>query len=232
MCTNVVALRPFNFSVLNSKLRVQFVKLLLETSHSVERLARPVEAKFLFFLFGKLPLDVAFVKTLCERVHQQSGGDADVEALRESVHRNLDVHVGVFEGVVGETCLFGAENHGNRLVERERVGRVVVLMRTGCYDFVAFAVKQVKRFRRVELVHVVFVEVEPFRTADHNVRIDVVNPLVLNDMNVLNARQVAASQHRARVVRLVDVLQNDGDVACSVFQNLLESLFPFLRDES
>lgn len=232
MCTNVVALHPFNFSVLNSKLRVQFVKLLLETSHSVERFARPVEAKFLFFLFGKLPLDVAFVKTLCERVHQQSGGDADVEALRESVHRNLDVHVGVFEGVVGETCLFGAENHGNRLVERERVGRVVVLMRTGRHDLVAFAVKQVKRFRRVELVDVVFVEVEPFCAADYNIRIDVVNPLVFNDMNVLNARQVAASQHRTRVVRLVDVLQDDGDMPCTVFQNLLESFFPFFRDES
>ena len=170
------------------------------------------------------------MQSLCESVHQQSRGDTDVEALGEAVHRNLDVHVGMLQGVVGEAGLLGAENDGDRLVERQSVGRVVVLMRTGGHNLITFAVKQVESLGGVELVDVVFMQVEPFRRAHHDVGVDVVNPFIFNDMDVLNACQVAASEHCASVVRLIDVFEHYGEVTRAVLKHLLEAPFSLIGD--
>ena len=170
------------------------------------------------------------MQPLCQRVHQQSRGNTDVKALGEAVHRNLDVHVGMLQGVVGETGLLSAEDNRYRLVERQRVGREVVLMRTGGHNLIAFAVKQVECLGGVELVDVVFMQVEPFRRAHHDVGVDVVNPFIFNDMDVLNACQVAASEHCAGVVRLIDVLKHYGEVTRAVLQHLLEALFSPVGD--
>ena len=102
------------------------------------------------------------MQSLCESVHQQCRGNTDIEAFCKTVHRDLDVHVGMFQGIVGKTCFFGAENHGDRLVEWEGVKAVIILMRACGNDFITFAVKIIESFGSVELVHVVFVKVEPF----------------------------------------------------------------------
>lgn len=164
-----------------------------------------------------MPVDVAFMQPLCERVHQQCRGNADVEALRESVHRNLDIHVGMLEGVVGEAGLFGAENHGYGLVEWEGVEAVVVLMRACGHYFIAFAVKKVETLRCVELADVVFVQVEPLAGAHHDVGVDVVNPFVLDDMDILHSSEVAAAQDSTGVVRLIDIFEHYREVTCAVF---------------
>ena len=177
-----------------------------------------------------MPVDVAFMQPLCERVHQQCRGNADVEALRESVHRNLDIHVGMLEGVVGEAGLFGAENHGYGLVEWEGVEAVVVLMRACGHYFIAFAVQIIKSLGSVELADVVFVQVEPFAGAHHDVGVDVVNPFVFNDMDVLHAGEIAAAQNCAGIVRLIDVLKHHGEVACAEIQHLFEALFSVKGD--
>ena len=184
----------------------------------------------MFLLFGEMPVDVAFVQTLCECVHQQSRGNTDVEALGEAVHRDLDVHVGMLQGIVGEACLLGAEDYRYRLVERQSVGREIVLMRAGGHYLIAFAVKQVESLGGVELIHVVFMQVEPFGAADDDVWVDVVDPFVFDDMDVLNACQVAASEHCAGVVRLIDVFEHYGEVTCAVLKHLLEAPFSLIGD--
>ena len=169
------------------------------------------------------------MQPLRQRVHQQSRGNTDIEALCEAVHRYLHIHVGMFKRIVGETGFFRTEHHGDRLVEWESVKGVVVLVRT-CRDYlIAFAMQKIKGFRCVELVDVVFVEVEPFAAADNNIRIDVVNPFVFDNVYVLNTCQVTASQHRARVVRLINVFKHYCEVTSPVIQHLLEALFPFFR---
>ena len=134
-----------------------------------------------------MPVDVAFVQTLCQCVHKQSRGDTDVEALGKAVHRNLNIHVGMFEGVVGEAGLFGAENHSDGLVERQGVGGEIVLMRAGGDYFIAFTVKEIESLGGVELVYIIFVKVEPFGAANHYVGVDVVNPFVFDDVYILHA---------------------------------------------
>ena len=170
------------------------------------------------------------MQSLGEGIHQQSRGNTDVVALGEAVHRNLDVHVGMLEGVVGETGLLGAENHCYRLVERQGVGREVVLMRAGGDDLISFTVKHIECLGGVELANVVFMQVEPFRRAHHDIGVDVVNPFIFNDMDVLDACQVAASEHCAGIVRLVDVLEHYGEVARAVLQHLLEAPFSLIGD--
>lgn len=178
-----------------------------------------------------MPVDIAFVQTLCQCVHQQGGGYTDVEALCESVHRYLYVHVGMFKGIVGEACLLGAEYDSDRLVERQGVGSVVVLMRT-CGDyFVAFAVEVVECFRSVEFRHIIFMKVEPFRAPDDDIRIYVVDPFVFYYMDVLHAGEVTAAQHSACIMRLIYVFEHYCEVTSAVIQHLFEALFPFFRDE-
>lgn len=142
-----------------------------------------------------MPVDVAFMQTLCEGVHQQGGGDTDIEALRETMHRNLHVHVGMFESIVGETGFLGAENHGYRLVEGKSVEAIVILMRTCGSDFISFAVKIVESLRCVELICVVSVKIQPFARTNNNVGVNIIDPFVLNDVDVLNASEVATAQY-------------------------------------
>ena len=116
------------------------------------------------------------------------------------MHRDLYVHVGMLEGIVGEAGLFGAENHGDGLVERQSVRGVIVLMRAGGNDLITLAVQIVERLRGVELVDVVFMQVEPLAGTHDDVRIYVVNPFVFNDVHVLYACEVAAAQHSTGIV--------------------------------
>ena len=99
----------------------------------------------------------------------------------------------MLESVIGEASFFGAEDHCNWLVEWEGVESVIVLMWASRHDFITFTVKIVESFRSVELVHVIFVKVEPFAAAYHDIWIDVVDPFVLDDVDILNAGQVATS---------------------------------------
>ena len=178
-----------------------------------------------------MPVDVASMQALCQRVHQQGGGNADIEALGEAVHRNLDVHVGMFESVVGEACFLGAEYDGDRLVERQSVGSVVVLMRACGDNLIAFAVKVIEGLGRVEFSHVVFMKIKPFGAADDYVGIDVVDPFVFDDVDILDAGEVAATQHCACIMRLIYVFEHYCEVAGAVIQHLLETLFSFFCDE-
>ena len=71
-------------------------------------------------------------------------------------------------------------------------------------------------FGSVEFVFVIFLQVEPFDAAYHDVRIDVIDPSVFNDVNILYAVDVAASQYCAGVMRLVYIFKDDSDVTSSV----------------
>ena len=177
-----------------------------------------------------MPVDAAFMEPLCQRKHQQSCGNTDIVALGEAVHGYLYVHVGVFQSVVGETCLLGAKHHCDGLVERQGVGSVIVLMWAGGDYLIAFAVEEVESLGRVKLIDVVFMQVEPLGAADDDVGVDVVNPFVLDDMDVLDAGQVTASQHRAGVMRLIDIFEHDSEVTCAVLQHLLKAPFPLIGD--
>jgi len=88
----------------------------------------------------------------------------------------------------------------------------------------------VETLRCVELADVVFVQVEPLAGTHHDVGIDVVNPFVFDDMDILHPGEVAAAQDSTGIVRLVDVLEHYRKVACAVFQHFLEALFSFVGD--
>ena len=184
----------------------------------------------MFLVFTEVPVDGAFVEALSEGVHQQCSGNADVEALGKAVHWNLYIHVGMFEGVVGEPCFFGAEDYCYRLIEWQGVEGVIVLMRAGSYNFIAFAVQIVESFGCVELLNVVFVKVEPLAAAHYDVGIDIVNPFVFDDMDVLYAGEIAAPQDGACVVRLINVFKYYCEVACAIIKHFLEALFPLVGD--
>ena len=50
-------------------------------------------------------------------------------------------------------------------------------------------------------------------------------------MHVLDATEVASAQHRAGIVGLKDVLQNDGDMPSAEVKHLLETLPAFIGDK-
>ena len=184
----------------------------------------------MFLFFGEMPVDIAFMQALCECEHQQGRGYADVEALGESMHGYLDIHVGMFERIVGEACLFGAEHHCDWLVERQCLGRIIILVRAGGDYFIAFAVQIVESFGCIELIDIVFVQVEPFGAAHHDVWVDVVNPFIFDDMYILHAGKVAASQNSAGIMRLINVFKHYCEVSGAVIQHLFEASFSLIGD--
>jgi hypothetical protein len=74
------------------------------------------------------------------------------------------------------------------------------------------------------------VQVEPFAGAHHDVGVDVVDPFVLDNMDVLHACEVAAAQNRTGIVRLIYVFKHYREVACAEIQNLFEASLSFIGD--
>ena len=106
----------------------------------------------------------------------------------------------MFEGVVAQPGLLCSEDYGYRFFKRKGVGSVVVVVRTCCDNLVSHVVKVVESFRSVKLLNIILMKVKPLGAANNNVGVDVINPFVLNDVDVLNARKVATAKDCARIM--------------------------------
>ena len=83
---------------------MQLQELPIVLPDAAQRAARPFKAQGIAFLFGEVPVDVGgSMKAVGQGVEQQGRLYANVVALREAVHRNADVHVGMFHSIVGKT---------------------------------------------------------------------------------------------------------------------------------
>lgn len=66
-------------------------------------------------------------------------------------------------------------------------------------------------------------QIEPLRGAEFDTGIYPIPVAVLDDVYILNPERITRSEHRACVVRLVDIFKNDGYVPRSGGQNLPHS---------
>ena len=80
----------------------------------------PVEFEVELFLSGELPMDGGVgAHPFGETEEGKGGADADVEALGEAVHGDLDVGVGSVDDLLGEAGEFCSEDKGDRLPDVE-----------------------------------------------------------------------------------------------------------------
>ena len=211
---------------------MQLVEFPFVLADAVQGAARPKQAKLIALSLSQMPRDVGRgVQPVRQRIKQQGRRNADVIALREAEHRDADVHIGVLNGIIREAEFLSAKHQGHGLVERQGVGREVVAVRASGHNLVALLVQTLVCRRGIEILILVMLEVEPLRAAHHHLRIHVVMVHVLHDVDILNATQLATAQHRAGIVRLENVFQNDGDMACPKVENLLKTLPALVGDE-
>ena len=76
------------------------------------------------------------------------------------------------------------------------------------------------------------IEVQPLRRAEGDRVVDGVLVSFVDDMHILHAEAVAAAQTRARIVLLVDILDNDRDMAGPVEQKARQQFAFMLGEES
>lgn len=214
------------------KLWMQLQELPVVLPDAAQRTTRPHETHGIAFFFREVPVDVSGgMKTIRQGIQQQGRRNADVVALREAVHRDAHMHVSMLNGIIGKAQLLRAKDQSDGLVQRKRFGCEVVAMRTGGHNLIALLMKTIVGFGRVERITLVIIQVQPLGAAQHHIRIDIVMVVVFDDVDVLYAPKVAGTQHRAGIVRLEDILQNDRDMPSTVVENLFETLPSLVGNE-
>ena len=103
---------------------MQLQKFPVVLPDATQRAARPLKAQGVAFLLGEVPVDVGgSMKAVGQGVEQQGRRYTDVVALREAIHRDADVHVGMFHRIIRKAEFLRAENQSDRLVQRQRIRR-------------------------------------------------------------------------------------------------------------
>lgn len=154
-------------------------------------------------------------------------GNGDVEALGEAIHGYLDVFVGEVDSLRGEACKFGAEDecYGRGDVEVGDEG--VVGVGSGSDNSVAAAAQLF--IGRLDVG--VGVVVDPLGGAYGDVAGRVEGIVALHDMDVLDTEAVAGAEDGGGVVRLVDVFECHGDVACAQRGDAVDELAAVVGDK-
>ena len=167
---------------------MQLEKFPVVLPDAAQRAARPHEAQRIAFLLGEVPVDIGGgMKTIRQRIQQQGRRNADVVALREAIHRDAHMHVGMLDGIIGKAKLLSTEDQSDGLVQRKCFGREIVAVGTGGHNLIALLMKTIVGFGRVERITLVIIQVQPLGAAQHHIRVDIVMVVVFDDVDVLYA---------------------------------------------
>lgn len=118
---------------------------------------------------------------------------------------------------------FGSEEQGDGAIEREGARGVAVFVRRGRDEPVAACLERFDRGRRA----VVALHGEPFRAAERDTVVGTVGVGSFDDMDILDAEAFAAAQAGGGVVRLVDVFEENSEMAGPLGEDLVD-FFPLV----
>ena len=214
------------------KLWMQLQELPVVLPDAAQRAARPNEPQGIALLLGEMPVDIGGgMKTIRQRIQQQGRRNTDVITLREAIHRDAHVHVGMLDGIIGKAQLLRAKDQSDGLVQRERFGCEIVAVGTGGHNLVTLLVQLPIGLGCVKLTFFIIIHIEPFRAAQYHVGIDIIMIGVFHDVDVLDATEVTGTQYRAGIMGLEDILQNDRYMPCAEVEHFLETLPALVGDE-
>jgi len=157
----------------------------------------------------------------------EGDGDGDIEALGETVHGDFDVFVSEVDGLGGEPREFGAEDECHRSGDVEVSDKGIVGVGGSGDDAVA-ATTQLGIGRLDVGVGVV---VDPFGGAYGDIAGGVEGVVALDDVDILYAETVAGAEDGGGIVRLVDILQCNGDMAGAQGCYAVDELASIFRDK-
>ncbi len=184
--------------------------------HVRDRQACPVERQPFFLGIGEGAIGPLPSQPHRQRLQTEGGRDRQIEILDEAEHRQVDRRIGPAQDLGIQTVDFIPHEQGDRTVERQFVDRQTAGAGVGD-ELVAPPVMIVEAVER-RLGTGEATDREPLIRSEGDLAVHLETELPLDRGDILDAEGVTAPQDRADVVRLVDVVENDGDPAGAVAQ--------------
>ncbi|HUG18100.1 MAG TPA: hypothetical protein VMM56_03940 [Planctomycetaceae bacterium] len=154
----------------------------------------PEFTEFLFLGFRQLPVVTFLADSLDDRLQTDGAGDRDVQALDETVHRDRQYGVGLFEHRLRHAVFFSADHNRGFLRQGEIRGRAGMVAQSGGDDLKSLSLEICETILGPGVGIPIAVQRQPAGGTEIDLRGRAEIVTVLDQICVLNSERIAASQ--------------------------------------